>query len=211
MATFHNQLHWAQSIPILLPVCDPEHFQKTKEAYPVLEIHGHDCESPGRPLTHEEQNALRYVAGYIIRKVQQKLEKSMHPRKDEMVLLLMECAGDELSDNVGTETWTKTYSLFNIMEEMRRLSTLGVQRPHKGVKDTAMKALLKSNDIPFEWCLIAVEADDDISTLVLEKIVDLYVTVRGFAFAKSCMEMYKQAKKKTIQKSRALRSKLSCE
>ena len=135
----------------------------------------------------------------------------MHPRKDEMVLLLMECAGDELSDNVGTETWTKTYSLFNIMEEMRRLFTLGVQRPHKGVKDTAMKALLKSNDIPFEWCLIAVEADDDISTLVLEKIVDLCVTVRGFAFAKSCMEMYKQAKKKTIQKSRALRSKLSCE
>ena len=60
------------------------------------------CESPGRPLTHEEQNALRYVAGYIIRKVQQKLEKSMYPRKDEMVLLLMECAGDELSDNVGT-------------------------------------------------------------------------------------------------------------
>ena len=183
-----------------------------KEAYPVLEIHGHDCESPGRPLTHEEQNALRYVAGYIIRKVQQKLEKSTHPRKDEMVLLLMECAGDELSDNVGTETWTKTYSLFNIMEEeMRRLFTLGVQRPHEGVKDTAMKTLLKSNDILFEWCLIAVEADDDISTLVLEKIVELYVTVRGFAFAKSCMEMYKQAKKKTIQKSRALRSKLSCE
>lgn len=90
------------------------------------------------------------------------------------------------------------HSLFNIMEEMRRLFT-------------PMKALLKSNDIPFEWCLIAVEADDDISTLVLEKIVDLYVTVRGFAFAKSCMEMYKQAKKKTIQKSRALRSKLSCE
>ena len=58
-----------------------------------------------------------------------------------MVLLLMECAGDELSDNVGTETWTnmidrgglwhindQTYSLFNIMEEeMRRFFTLGVQ------------------------------------------------------------------------------------
>ena len=149
----------------------------TKEAYPVLDIHGHDCESPGRPLTHEEQNALRYVAGYIIHKVQQKLEKSTHPRKDEMLLLLMECAGDELSDNVGTEMWTnmidrgglwhindQTYSLFNIMEEeMRRLFTLGVQQPHEGVKDNAMKALHKSNDILFEWCLIAVEADDDTS------------------------------------------------
>ena len=194
-----------------------------KEAYPVVEISGHDCESPGRPLTYEEQNALRYVAGYIIRKVQQRLETSTHPRKDEMVLLLMECAGDELSENVGTETWTnmidrgglwhindQTYSIFNIMEdEMRRFFRLDVQRPHEGMKDTAMKALLKSDDL-FEWCLIAVEADDDISTLVLEKIVELYVTVRGFAFAKSCMEMYKQVKKKTVQKSRALRSKLAC-
>ena len=95
-------------------------------------------------------------------------------------------------------------------DEMRRFFRLDVQRPHEGMKDTAMKALLKSDDLLFEWCLIAVEADDDISTLVLEKIVELYVTVRGFAFAKSCMEMYKQVKKKTVQKSRALRSKLAC-
>ena len=78
------------------------------------------------------------------------------------------------------------------------------------MKDRAIKALLKSDDLLFEWCLIAVEADDDISTLVLEKIVELYVTVRGLTFAKSCMEMYKQAKKKTVHKSRALRSKLAC-
>ena len=93
-----------------------------KEAYPVVEISEHNCESPGRPLTYEEQNALRYVAGYIIRKVRQKLETSTHP---------------------------------------------------EGMKDTAMKALLKSDDLLFEWCLIAIEADDDISTLVLEKIVEL--------------------------------------
>ena len=64
------------------------------------------------------------------------------------------------------------------------------------MKDTAMKALLKSDDLLFEWYLIAVEADDDISTLVLEKIVELYVTVCGFAFTKSCMEIYKQAKRR---------------
>ena len=40
------------------------------------------------------------------------------------------------------------------------------------MKDTARKALFKSEDF-FEWCLIAVEADDDISTLELEKIVEL--------------------------------------
>ena len=98
-----------------------------------MEISEHNCESPRRPLTYEEQNALQYVAGYIICKVQRKLETSTHPRKDEMVLLLMECAGDELSENVGMETWTnridrgglwhindQTYSIFNIMEEKMR-------------------------------------------------------------------------------------------
>ena len=60
---------------------------------------------------------------------------------------------------------------------MRRFFRIDVQRPHEGVKDRAIKALLKSNDLLFEWCLIAAEADDDISNLVLEKIVELYVTV----------------------------------
>ena len=127
----------------------------------------------------------------------------------------MEWAGDD-----GTVTLTnridrgrlwhindQTYSIFIIMEEeVRRFYRLDVQWPHEGMKDTAVKALLKSDDLLFEWCLIAVEADDDKSTLVLGKIVELYVTVCGFAFTKSCMEMYKQAKKKTVQKSRALRS-----
>ena len=72
------------------------------------------------------------------------------------------------------------------------------------MKDRAMKAGFLSGAI------IAIEADDDISTLILEKIVELCVTVQGFAFAKSCMEMYKEAKKKTVQKSRVLRSKLAC-
>ena len=52
-----------------------------KETYRVVEISQHDYESPGHPLTYEEQNALRYVSRYIIRKVQQKVETSTHPEK----------------------------------------------------------------------------------------------------------------------------------
>ena len=45
------------------------HIFKTliKTAYPVR-VSVHD-ESPDRPLTSEEQNALRYVAGYVVRKL----------------------------------------------------------------------------------------------------------------------------------------------
>ena len=170
-----------------------------------------------RSLSHIEQNALRYVAGYVLRKVRNQLEASSHPKKDEMVLLVMECAGDEFDENCGTETWTnmvdrgglwhindQTYSLFVIMEEeLRQHYTLGKSG---NTKDSAIKAILQSNDLLFEWCIIASEADDDIATQVLQRIVQLYITIRGFAFATSCLDMYKQAHKKTLQKKKALRS-----
>jgi len=76
-----------------------------KEEYPVTESTKCDHESPGRPLTYEEQNALRYLSGYVIRRVQERLEMTSHPRKSEMVLLLMECAGGNLEETGGTETW----------------------------------------------------------------------------------------------------------
>ena len=42
---------------------------------------------------------------------------------------------------------------------------------------------------------------------VLKMMVELYVTIRGFAFASSCIELYKVAHKKKLQKSKALRRK----
>ena len=134
----------------------------------------------------------------------------------------MECAGDELDEDGGTETWLnmidrgglwhvndQTYSLFNIMEdEIRRFFTLSANRLKGTMKAAAVEAILKSEDLLFEWCIIAAEADDNVATTVLHQIVELYVTIRGFAFAKSCLEMYKQAHKKTLQKKRALRSEL---
>ena len=145
-----------------------------------------------------------------------------HQRKSEIVLLLMECAGDELEETGGTKTWMnmvdrgglwhindQTYSIFVfIEEELRRFFTCDPCRQRDGIKDVAMETILQSNDLCFEWGLIAFEVDSDIAMLVLRKTVELYVTVRGFAFAKSCLELYKQAQKKSLQKSRALRSKL---
>ena len=59
-----------------------QHIFKTliKKAY-LVRVSVHD-ESPDRPLTSEEQNALRYVAGYVVRKLRNKFE-SESPRNDE--------------------------------------------------------------------------------------------------------------------------------
>ena len=55
------------------------------------------------------------------------------------------------------------------------------------------------------------ELDEDQGTETWVNMIDqgsTVVTVRGFAFAKSCLELYKQARKKTLQKRRALHSEL---
>ena len=106
------------------------------------------------------------------------IDSSSNPRKDEMVLLLMECAGDEMDSDGGTEMWLnmidrgglwhvndQTYSLFEIMEEeIRRYFSRNKDGHNKQVKADIPKSVLKNEDLLFEWCLISVEADDDIAT-----------------------------------------------
>ena len=46
--------------------------------------------SPMSDLTFKEKNALRYVAGYVCRKVREQLESSSLSNKDELVLLVMQ-------------------------------------------------------------------------------------------------------------------------
>ena len=103
--------------------------------YPLRSGEDNETELPSRPLTCEKENALRYVAGYVIRKLRERIDSSSNPRKDEMLLHLMECAGDEMDTDGGTEMWLnmidrgglwhvndQTLSLFAIMEEeIRRI------------------------------------------------------------------------------------------
>lgn len=63
----------------------------------------------------------------------------------------------------------------------------------------------KSEDILFHWATLTCELDNESATQLLHMIVELYLTIRGFAFANSCMELYKQSQKRTVQKSKALR------
>ena len=87
-----------------------------------------DATSPH--LTRIEENTLRYVAGYVCRKVKRQLECSKHDNKDNMILYLMELNGDENDEERGTEDWTNlldrgelwhvsdtAYNLFYAIEE----------------------------------------------------------------------------------------------
>ena len=69
---------------------------------------------------------------------------------------------------------------------------------------------MESDDVLFWWRVLVseCEASAAVGSVMLKKIVDLYVTIRGFAFTSSCLEIYKQSKRKALQRSKGIRKEL---
>ena len=172
-------------------------------------------------LSHDDECALRYTAGYVCRKIHDKIMKSSLTRKKDLIITLLEFRGDGLESLHPSEDWTNAvdrgglwhisddvYTLFcYIEEEVRHHLSLSASR-HDGFKKEIIDGLKANEDVQVQWCSISSELDDDLAIILRDMIVELYITIRGFAFASSCMELYKQEKKKTLQKSKATRRKV---
>ncbi len=76
------------------------------------------------------------------------------------------------------------------------------------MKSNIVDATVGNNDVAFYWCLACIEAEEEEKKELLSRIVDLWVTIRGFSFARSWMELYKQASKKGTQCAKALKKEL---
>ena len=169
-------------------------------------------------INREEENALRYIAGYVCRKTKVHLESSSHPSKDDMIQCLIDMSGDEMEER-GTEDWTNlidrgglwhisdtTYSLFHSMEE--EICKYLIPSTLKNSKEKIIKSIVENEEVLFEWCMISSDADKPESNELLHMIVELYVTIQGFSFASSIVEMYKKRSKKVLQKGKGLRKEL---
>lgn len=74
-----------------------------------------------------------------------------------------------------------------------------------------MGALKSDEDVMYVWSKITAEIGEAASNYLFNQIVNLYYTIRGHSFSKSVMEMYKLSNKKTVQKSKGIRKKISTE
>ena len=177
------------------------------------------------PLSGEEENALRYAAGYVCRNLRKKLERSTHPLKEELILGIMDLLDDDDDDEEGScETWMNsidrgglwhvsdtTFMVFQSMEEVVRehLRKSNMQSLSlSGGKHILIGKITSGEDVRFNWCIAAADFGEAEEKILLEMIVELWVTIRGFSFVSGWIEQYKQANKKTLQKSKALRSGL---
>ena len=103
------------------------------------------------------------------------------------------------------------YAFFVIVEEIiRRFFTMrqiGELQSQDNMKEKMLEYLLHNGDVLFQWSFLITSVSDSLAslTLLLERIFRLYVTVCGFGFATSCVEMFKQNTKQSLQRKKALR------
>ena len=72
-----------------------------------------------------------------------------------------------------------------------------------------IERLVENEEIQWKWLLISQCVDSENAIELLQDIVKLWVTVRGFSITALWMEMYKKESKKLIKKTPALRKRLS--
>ena len=68
-----------------------------------------------------------------------------------------------------------------------------------GYKSYLTRMVVQDDDALFYWCMAGFDQDDN--ERCLQFIVNKWITIRGFSFASSIMEIYKQENKKGTGKS----------
>ena len=118
------------------------------------------------------------------------------------------CQWVDLVDRGGlVHVKEETYMLFCAMElEVREHFQLQkTTKLAEGYKEHIEKCVLQNEEILFQWCMLTVDVDDTDGAVVLGMLIKFWITIRGFSFTGAWLELYKQRKKKTLQKSKALR------
>ena len=102
------------------------------------------------------------------------------------------------------------FKLFHATEmELRQHFMISkVEEMDEHYRDNVNTSIIGDVDIQYYMDCVTEDLEEERKE-VLQQTVRLYVTVRGFSFTRSWLEMYKQEERKKLQKSKSLRSKLN--
>jgi len=180
-----------------------------------------DCsaETLAVPISFEEENAIRYVGGYVVAalKKQNKADTEIIAGLDHLTE-----QNPDVIRQANSAMWVQEVNrggLTHITEAAQDLflsieayikTQLTINKAHK-LDDTTRHRLqndIFSNcDVQFSWCMtgINLKVDDEKADELLEMCINLWITIRENSFANSIQEFYKQQTKKSIEKSKPLR------
>ena len=174
-------------------------------------------------FSKDELNAMRYACGYVALKVLKKYEKKKDHPECEMCLGNMAVTGETNDFTSYTSEWfekinrgglfpinDETLTFFIAVEKVTRTYLPKYcSNNYENTKDMLVNIISEDADVQFYWTLLSQDIDnEDEAIKLLEEIVIMWVTVRGFSLASTWLEQYKNAKQITVSKNRALRKKL---
>ena len=187
-------------------------------------------------LNKDELNALHYACGYVPHQLIRKYQKRVGCKCEKFVECLKEmalhgeatCAQDHDFQSY-TRQWVEKVDrggLFHLNDtafdffvsverEVQAILPTYMSEHSAGskddFKDKVIRAVIGSEDVHQNWALIShcLDSEDDALEL-LEDIVTLWVTVRGFSITETWLETYKAKQKKNTKKKPGLRTGLSC-
>ena len=170
-------------------------------------------------LDYNEKNALRYVGGYVTRRLHQKITKSKHELKKELCTCLTEMTDvdpDEMSDE--SDDWMKcvdrgglkkitnmVYMLFVSIELVFRQQLQGSDEISF---NAVMEKAVEDEDVDFYWSIISADWEPETAAILLKMIIEMWLKIRGHSTARAWLELYKQTQKKSVQKSKGIRKQL---
>lgn len=103
----------------------------------------------------------------------------------------------------------EAYQFFRSIEMcIRRYLTIMQAKEMDDTFKQHLKNVTLSDDVLFYWCLAGQIEGDEAADRCLTMIIDKWITIRGFSFAKSILESYKQETKKGTNKAKSLCSTL---
>ena len=76
------------------------------------------------------------------------------------------------------------------------------------LKIKVTEAIVASEDVALHWNTVSANWEIEEKQALFPMISDLWITMRGFSFASTWIEKYKERSKKMVQKSKGLRKYL---
>ena len=159
--------------------------------------------------------------------LRKKLERSANPHKEEFIVCLWSmCEDDTTCDDFlsYTKTWINrvdrgglfpvnntAYLLFKQLEiEIQKNYNYKKLMTSLPTRDEIVKFITESKDVQFYWYLISSDVEEEEANQeLLCMIVDLWIVIRGFSFARSLLEQYKQLYALNTSKAKALHKGIS--
>ena len=184
-------------------------------------------------ITEDEQRIIRYACGYVGMKLHNKFLK----QHGEKAARFVECINQMYEDGPSsslldyTREWIdrvnrgglfdvsdEAFMLFFSIEEAMRgklvkhLKRSIVQSPQQSEEEKAaiIAFVVADCDVQYRWDVLAENAirEEKDSLELLQQMVSLWLTIRGFSITKTWVEDYKQKSITTTRKKKSLRKEL---